>query len=158
MKKKKENSALVIDNAFFQKRCATVDLTKVTNANSSSIEKRLAVQGLFTGIRSYNSPITCTCSSNPADTWRLYNVASTSMQRLDVASTLRRRCINVTCPLECYSAFDIFQKVFFCFLAWRFTLKKWICKVLSWFNAKPELKSLERIWYFEVRGVMLSFE
>ena len=26
------------------------------------------------------------------------NVASTSMQRLDVASTLRRRCLNVMCP------------------------------------------------------------
>ena len=35
----------------------------------------------------------------PVDTWRLYNVASTSMQRHDVASTLRRRCINVMCPL-----------------------------------------------------------
>ena len=30
---------------------------------------------------------------------RKYNVASTSMQRLDVASTLRRRCIYVMCPL-----------------------------------------------------------
>ena len=37
----------------------------------------------------------------PADTWRLYNVASTSMQRHDVASTFRRRCINVMCPLGC---------------------------------------------------------
>ena len=35
----------------------------------------------------------------PADTWRLYSVASTSMQCHDVASTLRRRCINVMCPL-----------------------------------------------------------
>ena len=35
----------------------------------------------------------------PADTWGLYNVASTSMQRHDVASTLIRRCINVMCPL-----------------------------------------------------------
>ena len=38
----------------------------------------------------------------PADTWRLYNVASTSMQRHDVASTLRRRCINVMCTLGVY--------------------------------------------------------
>ena len=30
-------------------------------------------------------------------TWRKYNVASTSMQRHDVASTLRRRCIYVMC-------------------------------------------------------------
>ena len=37
--------------------------------------------------------------SNPAGTWRLYNVGSTSMQRHDVASTLRRRCINVMCLL-----------------------------------------------------------
>ena len=37
----------------------------------------------------------------PADTWRLYNVATTSMQH-DVASTLRRRCINVVCLLGCY--------------------------------------------------------
>ena len=36
---------------------------------------------------------------SPADTWRLYNVGSTSMQRHDVASTLRRRCINVMCLL-----------------------------------------------------------
>ena len=35
----------------------------------------------------------------PAGTWRLYNVASISMQRRDVASTLRRRCINVMCSL-----------------------------------------------------------
>ena len=35
----------------------------------------------------------------PAGTWRLYNVGSTSMQRHDVASTLRRRCINVLCLL-----------------------------------------------------------
>ena len=35
----------------------------------------------------------------PAGTGRLYNVGSTSMQRHDVASTLRRRCINVMCPL-----------------------------------------------------------
>ena len=34
---------------------------------------------------------------NPADTWRLYNVVSMSMQRHDVALTLRRRCINVMC-------------------------------------------------------------
>ena len=35
----------------------------------------------------------------PAVTRRLHNVASTSMQRHDVASTLRWRCINVMCPL-----------------------------------------------------------
>ena len=39
-------------------------------------------------------------TDNPAGTWLLYNVGSTSMQRHDVASTLRRRCINVMCPLE----------------------------------------------------------
>ena len=33
----------------------------------------------------------------PAGTWRKYNVASTSMQRHDVASTLRRRYIYVMC-------------------------------------------------------------
>ena len=31
----------------------------------------------------------------------LYNVVSTSMQRHDVASTLRRRCRDVMCPLGC---------------------------------------------------------
>ena len=36
---------------------------------------------------------------HPAGTWRLYNVGSKSMQRHDVASTLRRRCINVMCLL-----------------------------------------------------------
>ena len=36
---------------------------------------------------------------SPAGTWREYNVASTSMQRHDVASTWGRRCINVMCPL-----------------------------------------------------------
>ena len=35
----------------------------------------------------------------PVGTRRLYNVISTSMQRHDVASTLRRRCIDVMCPL-----------------------------------------------------------
>ena len=35
----------------------------------------------------------------PAGTWRLYNVISTSMQRHDVASTLRRLCIDVMCLL-----------------------------------------------------------
>ena len=35
----------------------------------------------------------------PVGTWHLYNVGSTSMQRHDVASTFRRRCINVMCPL-----------------------------------------------------------
>ena len=34
-------------------------------------------------------------------TWRKYNVASTSMQRQDVASTLKRRCIYVMCPRRC---------------------------------------------------------
>ena len=33
-------------------------------------------------------------------TWRLYNVALTSMQRYDVASTLMRPCINVIFPLK----------------------------------------------------------
>ena len=35
----------------------------------------------------------------PAGTWRKYNITSTSMQRHDVASTLRRSCIYVICPL-----------------------------------------------------------
>ena len=35
----------------------------------------------------------------PASTWRLYTVVSTSMQRHDVASTLRQRCIDVMCLL-----------------------------------------------------------
>ena len=35
----------------------------------------------------------------PAGTWRLHNIVSTSMQRHDVASTLRRRCIDVMCLL-----------------------------------------------------------
>ena len=38
-------------------------------------------------------------SQSPAGTWRKYNVASTSIQRHDVASTLRRRYIYVMCPL-----------------------------------------------------------
>ena len=40
----------------------------------------------------------------PAGTWRLYNVGSTSMQRHDVASTLRRRCIYVICLLGTYNS------------------------------------------------------
>ena len=36
---------------------------------------------------------------SPASTRRLNNVVSTSMQRHDVASTLRRRCIDVMCLL-----------------------------------------------------------
>ena len=39
------------------------------------------------------------CFSFPAGTWREYNVVSTSMQRHDVALTLRQRCINAMCPL-----------------------------------------------------------
>ena len=39
----------------------------------------------------------------PTDTRRLYNVASTSMQRHDVASTLRRRCVNVVCLLGIFT-------------------------------------------------------
>ena len=38
----------------------------------------------------------------PAGTWRLYNVVSTSMQRNDVASMLRRSCIDVMCLLGCF--------------------------------------------------------
>ena len=36
---------------------------------------------------------------NPAVTLHEYNIASTSMQRHDVASTLSLRCINVMFPL-----------------------------------------------------------
>ena len=36
----------------------------------------------------------------PACTWRLYNVALTSMQYYDVASMLMQGCINVMCPLD----------------------------------------------------------
>ena len=43
--------------------------------------------------------LTCICL--PAGTWRLYNVGLTSMQRHDVASTLRRRCMDVMCLLGC---------------------------------------------------------
>ena len=39
-------------------------------------------------------------STHPAGTWRLYNVGSTSMQRHDVASTLRQLCINIMCLLD----------------------------------------------------------
>ena len=35
----------------------------------------------------------------PAGTWHLYNVGSTSMQRYEVASTLKQRCINIMCLL-----------------------------------------------------------
>ena len=38
-------------------------------------------------------------SDIPVGTRHLYKVASTPMQRHDVASTLRRHCINVMCPL-----------------------------------------------------------
>ena len=39
------------------------------------------------------------CCRHSAGTWHLHKVASTSMQRHDVASTLRRLCVNVMCPL-----------------------------------------------------------
>ena len=48
--------------------------------------------GLWFDLTKYYNP-------NPAGTWLLYNVGSTSMQSHDVASTLRRRCINVMCLL-----------------------------------------------------------
>ena len=35
-----------------------------------------------------------TIDTDPAGTWPLYNVVSTSMQRRDVESTLRQRCID----------------------------------------------------------------
>ena len=38
-------------------------------------------------------------TSIPAGTCRLYNVGSTWIQRYDVASTVRRRCLNVMCPM-----------------------------------------------------------
>ena len=41
-------------------------------------------------------------SDNSSGTSCLYSVASTSMQRHDVASTLIQRCINVMCPLRRY--------------------------------------------------------
>ena len=44
-------------------------------------------------------PIYLFQNTNPEGTWRLYNVVSTSMQRHDVASTLRRHCIDVMCLL-----------------------------------------------------------
>ena len=47
----------------------------------------------------YNHEKVTSRSINPAGTWRKYNVASMSMQRHDVASTLRRRYIYVMCPL-----------------------------------------------------------
>ena len=40
-------------------------------------------------------------------TWRLYNVVSTSMQRHDVASTLRRRYIYVMCLLRCFVSLTV---------------------------------------------------
>ena len=64
----------------------------------------------------------------PADTWRLYNVASTSMQRHDVASTLRRRCINVMCSLgrrELHTPLSTQRKHMYSFRTWQSN----ICKV-----------------------------
>ena len=51
----------------------------------------------------------------PAGTWRKSNVASTSIQRHDVASTLRRRYIYVMCPLGCL----LFPKIVFIPLMWK---------------------------------------
>ena len=50
-------------------------------------------------MRKLNWTFTGRTGPNPASTWRLYNVASTPMQLHNVASTLRRRCIDVMCPL-----------------------------------------------------------
>ena len=50
---------------------------------------------------------------NPADTRRLYNIESTSTQRQDVASTLMRRCINVTFPLDRFLLFGFPIRVLF---------------------------------------------
>ena len=51
---------------------------------------------------------------NPAGTWRKYNVASMSMQRHDIASTLRRRYIYVMClpgkVVFCNNAIPTFGK------------------------------------------------
>ena len=52
-----------------------------------------------TGDHSLSSQQAGSVKEYPAGTWCLNNVGSTSMQRHDVASTLRRRCINVVCLL-----------------------------------------------------------
>ena len=54
------------------------------------------------------------CSSLFVRRWfHSYNVASTSMQRHDVASTFKRRCINVICPLGCDVCFVICPSFWF---------------------------------------------
>ena len=37
------------------------------------------------------------------------NVISMSMQRHDIASMLRRRCIDIMCLLGCYSAMSVYH-------------------------------------------------
>ena len=59
----------------------------------------------------------------PAGTWRKYNVASTSMQRHNVASTLRRRYIYVKCPLGCVSWLWHFLGIFIYIFACLFLSK-----------------------------------
>ena len=69
-------------------------------SNDNSISIGLCTRWFYyLSTTAYLSVITPSVRLYPADTLRLYNVASTSMQRHDVASTLRRRCINVMCPL-----------------------------------------------------------
>ena len=54
----------------------------------------------FTVRSNYIQRGSLSCLNNyPAGAKRLYNVALTSMQRHDVASTLKRRYKNVKCPL-----------------------------------------------------------
>ena len=67
---------------------------------------------------------------------RLYDVASTSMQRHDVASTLRRRSIDVMCPLGQFS-FNYYRTLFrfeSCTLPhfnWHFDNSIWLSVYLS---------------------------
>ena len=60
------------------------------------------ILGWFSAI-SHHGDNVCDFPTPPEGTWRSYNVGSTSMQRHDVASPLRRRCINVMCPLGRFS-------------------------------------------------------
>ena len=76
-------------------------------ANRKSHESCLPCIKCLKNYKVYYVPLTfiiiCDCirethtHTYPAGTWRLYNVVSTSMQRHDVASTLMRRYLNVSC-------------------------------------------------------------
>ena len=78
---------------------------------------------------------------NPAGTWRKYNVASTSMQRHDVASTLRRRYIYVMCLPGMFGQRDMVIKAG--------TINRIIDSLINKFHKNDYPNKFANNWWFD---------